>query len=171
MNGNMTYLIYHKCLIAITFKKKLKSQMLIPSLMKMVRQIIQRKEKARYIIIQKLINSLVIFEFINKIFMNLQVVQSIRDNIQEDWWKRQENMNIKKMCSCFIVFLYLQELVLFAQLLLLLHLLPTIVSYTFYCQLYGSYCCYLGVRGCYCANNRTLCIYAILTFLYLVSFK
>ena len=29
MNGNMTYLIYHKCLIAFTFKKKLKSQMLI----------------------------------------------------------------------------------------------------------------------------------------------
>ena len=61
------------------------------------------------------------------------------------------------MCSCFIVYLYLHELVLFAQLLLLLHLFPTIVSYTFYCQLYGSCCCYLGVRGCYCANNRIFC--------------
>ena len=38
-------------------------------------------------------------------------------------------------------------------------------------KLYGNYCCYLGVRDCYCANNRTLCIYAILTFLYLVSFS
>ena len=27
------------------------------------------------------------------------------------------------------------------------------------------------MRGCYCENNSILCIYDILTFLYLVSFK
>ena len=65
------------------------------------------------------------------------------------------------------IYLYLQELVLFAQLLLLLHLLPTIASCTFYYQLYGSFCCYLDVRGCYCASNRILYIYAFVFILYL----
>ena len=59
-------------------------------------------------------------------------------------------LNIKKNLQLLhsLFWSWLHELLLFTYLLLLLHFMPTIVSYTFCFYLNESYCSYLGMRGC-----------------------